>query len=124
MVQLSSKTFIAVFAVVIAVTIIIVTGLFLGWFEPLAGIGGPFAAGLFEILAVLPRWVVTGWPQMGAGILLIVASWIAFGYIFEEKQVIATLRGSSQPSSSGYTNTMAAEPQEPEPAPQPTPQSS
>jgi hypothetical protein len=123
MVQMSNKWFIALFFIAILAAVLIVVGLFLGWFKPLEGFGGQFTAGLFEVLAFLPRFVVAGWPQMIFGVCLLVAALFAAGYLFEQKQIIATIKGSANPSTgveAGYTNTMNREPPEPEQAPKQT----
>jgi len=105
MVQMSNKWFIAIITIAIVSSVLIAVGLILGWFAPLAGIGGPFIAGLFEFFAFLPRWVVTGWPQMIAGICLAVAVIFIFGYMFEQKQVIATLKGTNTNKQTDPTRT-------------------
>jgi len=86
---------IAIFAVLVALNI----G---GLGTSLAGFGGPIAAGLYEIVAFLPRWILSGgWPTMIAGICIALAVVIASGYIFEEKHIIATVTGKNQQAGGG-----------------------
>lgn len=106
MVQMSNKWFIAIIAICIVVASLIVAGILLGWFEPLAGVGGPVIAGLYELFATPLRWILSGgWPTMLAGVFGAVAVIFIFGYVFEQKQVIATLRGTNTGASAGtYQN--------------------
>lgn len=121
MVNLESKAFVAVilFFCIVAVLIVLVVIDFNGWGTALAGIGGPFTAGLYNTVNAIPIWISSGgWPTLGFGIVVFLVIWpLIIGYVFERKHVIATLRGATA-STPAYDNTMNVEPAEPERQPQ------
>lgn len=103
MVQMSGKTFIAIFAISLTITAVLIIGYFLKWFAPLEGLGGALAAGLYEIFATPLRWILSGgWVTMLAGIFGGVAVIVIFAYIGEVKQPIATLKGTNNTASGNY----------------------
>jgi len=110
MVQMSNKWFIAIItvAILVAVLLVLVAMDFMGWGTELAGIGGPVASGAYDLFNAVPLWISSGgWPTLAVGIVVfIVIIPVVAGYVFEQKQVIATLKGTNTNSGGGaYQST-------------------
>lgn len=109
MVNMSNKTFLVVILLFIAIAVIavLVAVNFMNWGTALAGFGGPIAAGLYEIFAWLPRWVLNGgWPTMIAGIAIAVVLLFTAGYFFEKKEIYATITGTkNSPAAGNYQSS-------------------
>lgn len=102
--EISKSWFIVIIAIFVSLTILAVAVAFNigGIGSSLAGFGGPLAAGLYEILAALPKWSLSGgWPTLAASIFLVLALMFAAGYLFEEKHIIATLKGKNANATAG-----------------------
>lgn len=117
MVQLSNKAFLAViliFAVILVISVLIAVD-FMGWGTALSGVGGPIAAGLYNILATLPRWVLSGgWPTMIAGVAILIIIVFGAGYIFEQKQIYGAITGAKAATNPINSGPIQREPEEPE----------
>jgi hypothetical protein len=106
MVQMSNKWFIAIvaIAILIAVLLVLVAMDFMGWGTAVAGFGGPVAAGLYDLFNTVPLWISSGgWPTLAVGmIVFLVVIPVIAGYVFEQKQVIATIKGTNTSTSGTY----------------------
>lgn len=102
--EISPKIFATVIIIIVSIAIFAVcVALNVGGLgDTLAGFGGPLAAGIYEIVAFIPRWVLSGgWPTMIAGICILLAALVASGYIFEQKHIIAIVTGKNGGNAPG-----------------------
>ena len=120
MVELTKKAFIIILVAAIGLTsFAFAVALNIGGLgDALQGAGGPIAAGLYNIIIQFPIWTLSGgWPTLGASILIVVVLCFISGYNFEQKHVIATIRGSNVPATGVNGYNAQREPEEPERAP-------
>ena len=102
--EISPKIFIAVILVIVSIAIFaVIVALNVGGLgDMFAGFGGPLAAGIYEIAAFIPRWILSGgWPTMIAGICILTAALVTSGYVFEQKHLIATITGKNNTGAAG-----------------------
>jgi hypothetical protein len=122
MVNLSKKALAVVIVIVFALTLtaVLIAVDFQGWGTSLAGVGGPFAANIYNLFNGVPVWISSGgWPTLGVGILIfIVALPLLAAYAVWHYDVPYKITGAVAPSpASTFTNTMQREPTPPERAP-------
>ena len=107
MVTLSNKQFLAIIiliAIGIAVSFAAIAN-FGGLGDKLKGIGGPASTGLYNLVARFPQFALSGgWPTMAASIGIIAFLCIGTGYLFEQKQVCATITGNKNVGSNMVGN--------------------
>ena len=102
---------IAIFAVLAALNVA-------GIGKALSGFGGPLATGLYNLLTIPFKWVLSGgWPTMAVGVCVIVGLMVAAGYLFEVKQVIGTIKGTKDTTTTMQNYQAQREPEEPETIP-------
>ena len=122
MVQLGTKAFIAIIAVVVIVVSLAfcVTLNIGGLGTTLSGVGGPVAKGFYNLLVKPLQWALSsGWPTLGVFYLI---SFLAFpcfiAYLVWHYDVPLKVTGAASASpASNFTNTMNREPETPERSP-------
>jgi len=122
MVTLSKKGLAILIIIVFTLTLItaLIAVNFQGWGTSLAGVGGPFAANMYNLFNGVPVWISSGgWPTLAAGILIfLVGLPLLAAYAVWHYDVPYKITGATAPNpTSSYTNTMNREPTPPERAP-------
>lgn len=121
--ELSKKLLAIIIIVAVSLTIVAVMAIFNigGVGDSLAGAGGPFANGLYKVFKSPYEWALSGgWPTLAVVCLLF---WVilpcSVAYAVWHYDIPYKITGAvAESPATGFGNTMQAEPQEPERAPQ------
>lgn len=116
--DISKKALIIILIIAIAITafaVAVIANLG-GLGTKLAGVGGPFATGLYKLFNGIPLWISGGgWPTLLVGILVfIVIIPCSVAYITWHYDVPYKITGTTAPINGYGNNTVQREPEEPE----------